>query len=617
MSTEHLRVGWRDLAPPLLASLGAAIVVVAAASHWLGSRSLATERILLAEAVAVAVLGAVSIVLARSSGTFWAARMPWIVSGALLGAAAIGRPTVSLWLLPSVLAFAVAGALSVTGERRELIKGAAFAGLATVVNAAVLCATLVTGHGRASSEEFLSLDLRAHALLEDVPLQDVWVFQLGGGGDGRTVQDVRAALDEELAPEGTAIVQGLYKLRRLLGDLFGWDAGACDRTDASYIHRLTDTDRARSLVEPGTCRGSFRTVYDFGDEAVTEATNNLVHSFSTVALVPTSDGYRLYMAIYAKEIGWVTPVYMTLINPLRRMFIYPDLVSRTEQGWAARWGGQAPAGFSTQDPILERADSLKRVYAEERGLGQPTVHRIAEGVYAVVDLYHSAGPLAGVNAGIVLGRDAVVFIDSGMTETAGRFLWELVPESLKEDKRLFLVLTHHHSDHVFGMGILRDNGATVIAHRIVSEELRNDGGFYKSFIAQLEGWSMEEADEVLGDVRLSAPDIAIDNDYVLDLGGNEIRLLVCPGHVPDQIVVYHPRSQTLFGGDTIYESRSPNTRFGGPQEWSRWITELQRLKGLDISTVVPGHGKLSGKDILDQNIESLRTVLSEPVENTG
>jgi len=615
MTSELTPVRWRAIMPSVFSFIGAAIVA-AAASHWLAGHALAADRILLAETAFVTALGAVSVFLTRSPRTPWPARLPWIVSGALLGAAIIGRLSVSLWLLPAVLAFAVAGVLCVAGARKEFAKGVAFAGLATVLNAALLWALLVAGHGRADPEDFLTLDLRAHALLEDVPIQDVWVFQLHGGGDGRTVQDVRAALDEAIAPEGIAIVQGLYRLRRFLGDLFGWDAGACERTGSSYIHRLTETDRARSLVEPGTCRGSFRTVYDFGDEAVTEATNNLVHSFSAMALVPTTDGYRLYMAIYAKQIGWVTPVYMTLINPLRRLFIYPDLVSRTEKGWAARSGGQAAAGFSVQGPILDRADSLKRVYAEERGLGQPSVHRIAEGVYAVIDLYHSAGPLAGVNAGIILGHDAVVFVDSGMTETAGRFLWELVPESLKEGKRLFLVLTHHHSDHVFGMGVLRDNGATVIAHRIVGQELRDDGGFYKSFIAQLEGWSAEEADEVLGDVRLSAPDIAIDNDYVLDLGGSEIRLLVCPGHVPDQVVVYHPRSQTLFGADAIYESRSPNTRFGGPQEWTRWIEELQRLKELKIGTVVPGHGRLSGKDILDQNIESLRTVLSDPVENT-
>jgi cyclase len=607
---------WPSIAPPLLGLVGAAIALAGAALYPLAMRTSATDRVLLAEAVALTALGAAGILLTRSTRTPWIARTPWTVSGALLGAAIISRLTLSPWLLASLLPFSVAGALSSAGERRAVIKGAAFAGLATILNAALLWALLIAGHGRSSPEDFLALDLRAHVLLEDVPLQDVWVFHLPDGGHGRTVQDVRSTLNEEAAPEGIALVQGLYLLRRLLGGLFRWDAGACDHTDASYIHRLTDADRARSLIEPGSCRGSFRTVYDFGDEALTEATNNLVHSFSVTALVPEQDGYRLYMAIYVKKIGSATPVYMTLVNPLRRLFIYPDLVNRVEQGWTARWARHASPGLSSADPILLRADSLQKVYAGERGLGNPSVHRIEEGVYAVVDLYHPAGPLAGVNAGIVLGRDAVVFIDSGMTEAAGRFLSELVPERMRENKRLFLVLTHHHSDHVFGMGIFRNNGATVIAHRLLGEELRDDDGYYKSFIAEQEGWTAEQADEVLGDVRLSVPDIAIESDYVLDLGGEEIRLLVTPGHVADQIVVYHPRSGTLFGGDAIYEGRPPNTRFGGPDEWRTWIAALRRLKGLEIRTVVPGHGKLSGNDVIDRNIEYLRMVLSGPAEDS-
>jgi cyclase len=281
---------------------------------------------------------------------------------------------------------------------------------------------------------------------------------------------------------------------------------------------------------------------------------------------------------------------------------------------SARWAGQASTELTSDDPILARADSLKRTYAGERGLGDPSVHRIGEGVYAVVDLYHSAGAMAGVNAGIILARDAVVFIDSGMTERAGRFLWELVPDSSRDSRRLLLVLTHHHSDHVFGMGVFKEKGASVIGHRIVGEELKDDNGYYKSFIARLEGWTAAEADAVLGDVRLSVPDIAIESDYTLDLGADTICLLAAPGHVADQIVVYHPRSKTLFGGDAIYESTPPNTRFSGPDEWRGWIEELRRLKGLDIGKVVPGHGKLCGKDVIDRNIEYLTMALSDPAE---
>jgi hypothetical protein len=45
---------------------------------------------------------------------------------------------------------------------------------------------------RVSSAEYLRLDLRAHDLLRDVPLYDVSVVDLPGGGAGRRIADIRA-----------------------------------------------------------------------------------------------------------------------------------------------------------------------------------------------------------------------------------------------------------------------------------------------------------------------------------------------------------------------------------------------------------------------------------------
>src|ERR1700737_4483421 len=52
---------------------------------------------------------------------------------------------------------------------------------------------------RAPPAEYLSLRLRAHELLHDVPLYDVSVVDLPGGGAGRSVADIRA-LDSAVAP---------------------------------------------------------------------------------------------------------------------------------------------------------------------------------------------------------------------------------------------------------------------------------------------------------------------------------------------------------------------------------------------------------------------------------
>src|SRR6476659_6634723 len=44
---------------------------------------------------------------------------------------------------------------------------------------------------RASAAEYRGLHLRAHELLRDVPLYDVSPVDLPGGGNGRTIADIR------------------------------------------------------------------------------------------------------------------------------------------------------------------------------------------------------------------------------------------------------------------------------------------------------------------------------------------------------------------------------------------------------------------------------------------
>ncbi len=264
-------------------------------------------------------------------------------------------------------------------------------------------------------------------------------------------------------------------------------------------------------------------------------------------------------------------------------------------------------------PLVSRTYALEINNQKEAplppGLGNPEVHRITKDVYAVTNLFHSRGKKAGVNAGIIITSHSIIFIDSGMTIASGEFLLRTAGEIAKGKKNMYLILTHHHSDHVFGMRVFKDKGARVIAHRVLREELKDDNGRYKRFIIEMDKLSSEEEDLIYGDVLLSSPDEVIEQDTVLTIDGDEIHLLVTPGHDRDAISVYHPRSRTLFAGDTVYEGMQPNTRFGRPAEWKTWIAQLERLKQLAVGAVVPGHGKLCSKQELDRNIAYLKSLL--------
>jgi hypothetical protein len=186
---------------------------------------------------------------------------------------------------------------------------------------------------RIASAEFLALDLEAHALLRDVPLRDVSIVDLPGGGRGRTVADARRLLNNARQRHPLP-VRALIGLRRFLGRIFGWDGAT---PAPSYASRLSDDQRARSLSPSGSADGPLRLVYEFPSEAVAEVRNATVHAFVCMTLQPRAGGYRFYFAVYVANVSRLTPVYMAIIEPFRRFVVYPAMLGNLRAAWAGAY----------------------------------------------------------------------------------------------------------------------------------------------------------------------------------------------------------------------------------------------------------------------------------------
>jgi hypothetical protein len=188
--------------------------------------------------------------------------------------------------------------------------------------------------------EFRERPLRAHALLHDVALEDAWAVPLSGGGAGRTIQDLRAVMVAGRAA-APVVVQGLFWLRDRIGALFGWDRRRPAWTAESYADRLSQADRARSLVAPGTPDGKFRLLYRFEDEQLSELRNATVHAFVSLSIRPTPDGYLAYAGVFVQPVHRFTRLYMAAIAPFRRLVVYPAVIRTVQSAWAERYGGES------------------------------------------------------------------------------------------------------------------------------------------------------------------------------------------------------------------------------------------------------------------------------------
>ena len=183
---------------------------------------------------------------------------------------------------------------------------------------------------RISPAEYLTLDLRAHAVLRDVPLYDVSAVDLPGGGEGRTIADIIAV--ESAAPP-SAIAATLFGVRRALGRVFGWDRVA---PGESLVSRLSQQDRRDSEVTPGTRDGFFDVLYRFPREQLSEIRNATVRGYLCLALAAAGDGYRLYFGVYVVPVSWITRPYLMAIEPFRRV-LYPVILDRVRRAWIAKY----------------------------------------------------------------------------------------------------------------------------------------------------------------------------------------------------------------------------------------------------------------------------------------
>ncbi len=92
---------------------------------------------------------------------------------------------------------------------------------------------------RIDPSEFRASPLRVHALLHDVPLEDVWAIRLRGGGAGRTIQDLRAVFVPGIQA-GPPIVAGPFRPRFATGALWRWDQRR------SWLNRGTEASPLRT-----------------------------------------------------------------------------------------------------------------------------------------------------------------------------------------------------------------------------------------------------------------------------------------------------------------------------------------------------------------------------------
>jgi len=205
-----------------------------------------------------------------------------------------------------------------------------------------------------STQEFERLPLRVHDFLAGVSLHDVWAIDLPRTRSGITLDEFlrMASTRSQVGCDccendcsrkghlltGSPVVRALLNIRFFVGRLFGWDREPAATAWETFTTRLTTADRSKSLVPAGTREGLFRVVYRFENEQLLELINRTAHAAALSALVETANAYRFYFGVYVRSVGRFTPVYMALIDPFRKLVVYPSLLRTVRATWDRTFG---------------------------------------------------------------------------------------------------------------------------------------------------------------------------------------------------------------------------------------------------------------------------------------
>jgi len=141
----------------------------------------------------------------------------------------------------------------------------------------------------------------------------------------------------------------------------------------------------------------------------------------------------------------------------------------------------------------------------------------------------------------------------------------------------YVVYSHHHYDHIAGGRPFKEQGAIFIAHRNALRRLER----------------LKNPDVVL-------PDIAVDNRYIIELGGERLELIYTGrNHSDNSLVMLLPREKLLFAVDFI-PIETVQFRDMPDGYLPDIFDSLDRVLALDWERMIPGHpyagGRLGTKD---------------------
>lgn len=194
------------------------------------------------------------------------------------------------------------------------------------------------------------------------------------------------------------------------------------------------------------------------------------------------------------------------------------------------------------------------------------------------------------NAGFVVTDEGVVVFDALGTPSLGRALLQKIRDVTDKPVK-FVVVSHYHADHIYGLQAFRDETDAVILAQAKALDYTAAGNLDDEAAEPRLAQRREAlAPWVNAETRIVLPGLVFRVAAELRIGAHQIQLIYAgPAHSMSDVMMFVLPERVLFAGDIVQNGRIPfmasaavNTR--------NWLAGLEEVARLEPRFIIPGHG---------------------------